>query len=482
MPQRLNTEPVGVFKASFANAIAAAAQFATGPGQPIGQPFVPGRPMGYLSPSGVDPQADVLGWVARSDRGEPYTDDGIRSVIDMMGRFHSAYGIDSSVAPPPLFVGAGFTDDLFPVDETVRYVERLRRLHPGVPVSLYFGDFGHQRAANKPADRDRLLAAIREWFDAYVKRGSEAPAARPAATGVIATTQTCPRSAASEGPFTAPTFSELARGEVRFSSRSPQTVAPTGGDPQVAAAIDPAAGGGDGCRSTGVADAAGTAVYSLPAATGYTLLGAPTISARLRVTGDAGVPQLALRLWDVSDGSQTLVARGLYRPTGKGTEVFQLHPNGWQFAPGHVARLEVLGSDPPYARPSNGRFEVTIESLALTLPVRDEPDCRTIQPVAAPAVPPGQSLAVGIRPGKGCDAAAKPALRLRLRCTKRRVTATATVTGATAKRIDFLVGKRRVARDTKPPFARTMRRRSTRLVARAVLRGHPSVRAAANCP
>src|SRR4051794_28837450 len=50
------TRPVGVFKTSFANGIAAAAQFATGPGQPVGEPFVPGRPMGFLAPPGTDPQ------------------------------------------------------------------------------------------------------------------------------------------------------------------------------------------------------------------------------------------------------------------------------------------------------------------------------------------------------------------------------------------------------------------------------------------
>jgi hypothetical protein len=32
---------------------------ATGPGQPIGDPFVPGRPEGYLS--ATDPEADVPG-------------------------------------------------------------------------------------------------------------------------------------------------------------------------------------------------------------------------------------------------------------------------------------------------------------------------------------------------------------------------------------------------------------------------------------
>ena len=59
-PPRRRRDPVGVFKSSFANAIFAAAQFATGPGQPIGEPFVPGRPMGFLAPPGTDPEADVI--------------------------------------------------------------------------------------------------------------------------------------------------------------------------------------------------------------------------------------------------------------------------------------------------------------------------------------------------------------------------------------------------------------------------------------
>ncbi|MDQ1702583.1 MAG: type transport system ATP-binding protein, partial [Frankiaceae bacterium] len=116
-PAGAEIAPVGVFKGTVANAILAAMQTATGPGQPIGEPFVPGRPMGFLSPPGADPQADIPAWVARADAGEPYTDDYISGVIAMLERFHSAYGIDTSHAPPPLFVGTGFTDDLFPVDE-----------------------------------------------------------------------------------------------------------------------------------------------------------------------------------------------------------------------------------------------------------------------------------------------------------------------------------------------------------------------------
>jgi predicted acyl esterase len=110
-------------------------------------------------------------------------------------------------------------------------------------------------------------------------------------------------------------------------------------------------------------------VYTLPRSKGWTLLGAPTVRAKLSVSGTAA--QIAARLWDVDpDGeSQTLVARGTYRPIGSGaTERFQLHANGWRFAPGHVPKLELLGADAPYTRISNGAFAINVKSLELRMP------------------------------------------------------------------------------------------------------------------
>jgi ABC-2 type transport system ATP-binding protein len=176
---------------------------------------------------------------------------------------------------------------------------------------------------------------------------------------------------APEGPFRARSFQGLARGAVRYTASAPQTISSTGGDPQVAAAIDPVTGGGDDCATTKTDASPGTAVYSLPASAGYMLLGAPSIRARLTVTGTNA--QVAARLWDVApDGkSQTLVARGTYRPdSGEGTQHFQLHANGWRFAAGHVPKLELLGADAPYTRVSNGAFQITVSTLELTLPTR----------------------------------------------------------------------------------------------------------------
>lgn len=468
--------PVGVFKETFANGIFAAAQFAVGPGQPVGEPFVQGRPMGYLAPPGSDPDADVAGWVARADAGEPYDDDRAHATVDTLERFHSPYSIDSSVAPPPLFFASGFTDDLFPVDEALRFANRTRREHPGVPVAVMLGDFGHQRASNKAGDRARLLRRIHAWMDHYLRGSGSAP------TGVEASTQTCPREAPSEGPFRAPSFADLSRGEVRFSTTDPQTLDQSGGDPQVGAAIDPVGGGGNACATTPGADQAGTATYRLPAATGdgYTLLGAPTLQARLKVEGDPGTPQIAGRLWDVApDGSsQTLVARGEFRPAATGDDqVWQLHANGWRFAAGHVPKLELLGSSPPSSRASNGSFTVTVERLELRLPVRDRPGGVVLQKLP-PVVPAGQTLV----PGAAARPRHRARLRLRLRCTRRGLRARATVRRGRARRVDFFVRGRRVARDTKRPFRRIVlrparARHRVRVVARASIKGGRTVRA-----
>jgi hypothetical protein len=92
---------------------------------------------------------------------------------------------------------------------------------------------------------------------------------------------------------------------------------------------------------------------------------------------------------------ETLVARGLYRPEIGATatrQVFQLHPNGWSFAAGHVAKLELLPADQPYGRSSNGQLVITVSNLELRLPVLDEPGCGLVKDPAPKIVPAGYTL------------------------------------------------------------------------------------------
>ena len=146
-------------------------------------------------------------------------------------------------------------------------------------------------------------------------------------------------------------------------------------------------------------DQPGAANYRMePApAAGFTLMGAPTVVAD--IASPTATSQIAARLLDVApDGTQSLVARGIWRPaTGSAPvrQVFQLHPNGWRFEQGHVAKLELLPKDPAYAQASNSQGDITVENVELRLPVREGPGALGgLVHVPAPKVlGPGQQLA-----------------------------------------------------------------------------------------
>ncbi len=204
---------------------------------------------------------------------------------------------------------------------------------------------------------------------------------------------------------------------MRLDSSGQKTIAPAAGDPSIGQAFDPITGPG-ACAQASGADQPGTATYRLPAAPagGFTLMGSPTVLARIDSQGPHS--QIAARLLDVGpDGQETLVARGLYRaPTGSGNRVFQLHPDGWKFAAGHVAKLELLPNDSPYSRATNGQAPITLTDLELRLPVLERPGAGggVVQAPAPKEVPSGSTLAPGF-PGKGRARArlAKGPLRVR---------------------------------------------------------------------
>ena len=333
----------------------------------------------YYAPRGLNPQADLTTWFTALTAGEPYDTALDKSTIQLMAQYHSpyylldgAYGA-GRVAPAPMLLANGFTDDIFPVDEAVRYYNLERSLYPSDPLALFDFDGGHMRGQNKAADLALLDARVKAFFDYYVKGAGPKPT-----LGATALTQTCPSTAPSGGPYHAATWAALHPGEVDYSSKGAQTILSTDGNPAISKTFDPVLGG-LACTTAPTADqGAGIATYRLPTPTGsgYTLLGAPTVIADLNVTGKYSY--IAARLLDVNPATntETLVARGVYRidpSTPDGLQVFQLHPGAWHFAPGHIPTLQLLGEDSPYLRPSNGSFSISVTNLQLRLPVHEVP-------------------------------------------------------------------------------------------------------------
>ncbi len=339
-----------------------------------------------------NPDADLTGWKARLDAGEPYDGDPTAtSILTEIKAHHSSYYIGHGQAPAPMLISSGFTDDLFPADEAIRFYNRTVAEHPGSPISLFFGDFGHQRASNKTGVTSALTAREDAWLDFYVKGAGGAPA-----QGVETFTQTCPTSSGTPGvgPFKAPNWASIAPGEVRHSSAAPQTITAGSGSTSIAATFDPVSSGGNPCRSVAADDQAGVASYRLPAVpgAGYTLMGPATVIAD--INSPAPNSELAARLLDVDPATnqETLVSRGVLRPAaGSARQVFQLHPNGWKFASGHIPKLELLPRDAgdnalsTYLRQADGQGAITVSNLDLRLPVVERPGALASKPGAAAA-------------------------------------------------------------------------------------------------
>jgi predicted acyl esterase len=351
-------------------------------------------------------KANIPAWIQRLKAGDPYTDSSINGIISLLTTFHSSYYINSSVEPAPLLIQSGWNDDLFPVDEALRFYQRTRSQYPSDPISLYLADIGHARSQNKEADVAAFNQRLNAWFAHYLKGEGATPS-----SSVEATTTTCPASAPSGGPLKASDWSALAPGEVSLQTTGSKTITHRSAEEERAAVeneefneksafFDPIIGpkiGKNVCSSAQDTEEPGSANYELGAAPagGYTLMGSPTIIAK--VESPSPNSEIAARLVDVAPGgTETLIARGLYRPEGGNQEiVFQLHPQAYHFAAGDKPKLELLSSDVPYGRYSNLQANVTVSNLELRLPVTEQPSSLggLVHKPAPKVIPAGYTLA-----------------------------------------------------------------------------------------
>ncbi|MBN8866719.1 MAG: acetylxylan esterase [Solirubrobacterales bacterium] len=368
---------------------------------------------GRYAPAGEDPSADLSGCLSLLSAGEPY--DGrpeAQAILDEIKAHHSSYYIDHGEQPAPLLIYSGFTDDLFPVDEATRFYNRTRAQYPDARIGLIFGpNSGHMRGMSKSDATAYQESIENQWVDHYLAGQGPAPA-----TNVHALLQTCPASAPVGDPYVAKDWASISPGEIRLLSSTAQIVSATGGDPVSGQIFNPAPLG-QACAAAPGGKESGSADYELsPApAGGFTVLGAPTVIAKIKQAGDTS--QLAARLVDVAPGglTKTLVARGLWRPQGDGFQVFQLHANGWKVEEGHVLRLELLPKDASvpaglvanYGRPSNDQTDAVVSDLDLRIPVADMPGAAggLVKAPAAKVLPdrPGVKLAPGYGPATPID-------------------------------------------------------------------------------
>lgn len=321
---------------------------------------------GYYAPPGRDSEAELTRWYAAVSAGEPVTpeDEGIAHEIYT---YHQAYGMPLSGKPAPMLLESGWTDDLFPPEQSLRVYNQVRSL--GGYASLMFGDLGHPPASNKQNTDQAFNEEGAAFFAAELRHAGSTPANG----SVTAYTETCPKSAAAGGPYTAKSWANLHPHKIAFGSAAAQTFTSAGGNPLTAAEFDPikqdeTEEGGDVCKQVQAQLEPDSATYTL-LSPGLVLMGLPTITAHLHVLGPFG--EIDARLWDVlADGEQRLVSRGVYRLTEdqQGTITFQLHGDGYEFPAGDVVKLELLGRDAPYYRASNGTFTVEVSDLTLALP------------------------------------------------------------------------------------------------------------------
>jgi predicted acyl esterase len=317
----------------------------------------------------ADPEANVAQDKAWIDAGQPLSAEA-KKALTGISVFHGGYPIafakGAAPAPAPLLIQSGWTDELFPPEQALKVYGYLRSKDKKAPVSLQLGDLGHSRGSNKPGLNHYFNDQAARFFAAHLLGAKKEG---PAPGSVTAFTQTCPITAPDGGPFKAKGWGALAPGHFSFGSSGEEEFTSVGGEVAVAKAFDPVFGTTEACKTIPVTPEPNTATTSRPVKKGFTLLGRPTISAKVFSTGQYG--QIDARLWDISpEGTQLLVSRGTYALYNgqRGTIEFQLHGNGYRFAKGHTVELQLLGRDAPYYQPGNVPFTVRTAQLTAALP------------------------------------------------------------------------------------------------------------------
>ena len=216
-----SNDPSGVQKQSYVSALYGA-----------------GAGTGFYATAGAPFSANLPLWKQLTDAGEPVTAQGLRAGRELTNN-HSIAGLTG--VPAPMLVENGWTDDLFPAEEALR-VWRIFHGVKGARVSLQLGDLGHPRGAN---------ITYSDHVSTRRAPASSPPTSRATAAARARARRTCsPRSArgtAGAAPSTARRAGRRCTPAPPDSVRTaPRRSRRPGGDPAIAAAINPI-GGKDPC-------------------------------------------------------------------------------------------------------------------------------------------------------------------------------------------------------------------------------------------
>jgi pimeloyl-ACP methyl ester carboxylesterase len=323
-----------------------------------------------------------IAWHAYINATEPSSIDPVwNQVVDGLAGGRSIWwqqSFWSTVAQNriPVFQVQGLTDDLFPLPEAKRMLLALQSVVPDYPITSYFGDLGHPRARNQPAEEDYVLGLIEPWLAFYLKGEGTAP------TPKIYLSRT-------DEPFNSGDVVAVnSWGEINTATVShewPGSPVPL---------VNPVTFVGSGVRWDPFVDYSGEPLnpylatppasdvvagdvfqYRFTPENAITVAGQPIVNIDADVVGHR--VQLDARLFDDDGSSRRLITRGTVTldagsavDLGPRTIAIPTYGNFWFVAAGHSILLELTNVDSPYITPSRELSSTVVNKVTLTIPTR----------------------------------------------------------------------------------------------------------------
>lgn len=361
---------------------------------------------------------------SRVNQGEPYDgDEQIETLVDWFLADRSAYFQTrfwkrvSAGLRVPIYAPVTWTDPLFPpIQSGIAFYNKLTKIAPDYPVTLYLGDYQHF-VANKAKEWDdlcgddhhicdlddykradgsfnfrssakRVRMGVNSRMNRFLDYYLYPPTGRAPASNVSATTTVCAANATEKYPEPEPGIEYRARSWRRLASAT-EMFGWIGGGAAVttssSTALDNHAQESDPafrftqtdkCYTTSnTAPAPGVVQYEQEVGRTFTLLGMPLVQLSYEVGAGGTDYWIAARLFDKDpSGTMTMVTRGVCRVNEAAAEgvdcsEFELWGNGWTFKKGHSIVLELSQADTPLFRRDNFATTISYAEAEVQLPV-----------------------------------------------------------------------------------------------------------------